>query len=381
MKILFLDQYGDLGGAQACLLDLIPAIQAQDWTAHAAVPGGGPLAARLRATGVIVHTVRAGRSLAIAYNARSIRKVLYQTGCDIVYVNGGRLLPSAAIAAHRRVPLIFHAHWRYTGAAAWAARWSLRKSNASVIGCCRYVTARLGVPEARVHMIPNGVADCGFRERSFERSAGLFIGIIGRIASEKGQLEFLRVASLLAPHFPNVRFVICGAPLFSNLRYHDTVRRRARELGVEFLGWRDDIASVLGQLDLLVIASHEEGLPRVLLEAFSAGVPVVSFPAGGIPEALKDGDTGFLVPDFTAEGLAGRIRSLLEGDPAKLREAARNARRAWEQSYDVAHYRRAITNVLAALAQVSPAGIQPAGPPLHTPPPQPAAPANIPSGK
>ena len=60
MNILFLDQYSYIGGAQACLLDLMPAIHAEGWCAQAAVPGQGPLLGRLRAMGVEVHEVPCG---------------------------------------------------------------------------------------------------------------------------------------------------------------------------------------------------------------------------------------------------------------------------------------------------------------------------------
>lgn len=395
MNILFLDQYSDLGGAQACLLDLMPAIRDRGWAAHAAVPDGGPLVERLRATGVIVHEVHGGgyrpgtKRLAdflrfpfdIARQTRAIRRLFDQTRFDLVYVNGARLLPAAAIAVQGRAPVVFHAHWRYAGAAAMAARWGIRKSGAAVIACCRYVTAPLKVAEQRLHVIPNGVADGGFRERSFDPAAGFRIGIIGRIAPEKGQVEFLGAAALLAPEFPNLRFVICGAPLFADQRYEDKVRRSAGRLPVEFLGWRDDIGSVLRQLDLLVIASSEEGLPRVLLEAFSAGVPAVAFPAGGIPEALEDGRTGFLVQPSSAEALAARIRALMTGDPARLREVAHNTRSAWERFYDLSHYRRGITNLLAALASASPAAVRTSAPTPRTPPPQAAVPGSIPADR
>jgi glycosyltransferase involved in cell wall biosynthesis len=395
MNILFLDQYSELGGAQGCLLDLMPAIVERGWTAHAAVPGGGPLVEQLRSMGVVMHEIRSGpyrsrtKRLAdflrfpfdIARQTRTLRRLLDQTQFDLVYINGARLLPAAAIAVQGRAPMVFHAHWRYAGAAAWMARWSIRRSGATVIACCRYVTAPLGAAEQRLRVIPNGVADCGFRKRSFDAAAGFRIGIIGRIAPEKGQAEFLRAAALLAPEFPNSRFVICGAPLFADQRYQDEVRCRACGLPVEFLGWRNDIASVLEQLDLLVIASSEEGLPRVLLEAFSAGVPVVAFPAGGIPEALEDEQTGFLVQPSSAEALAVRIRTLMTGDPTRFREVAHNARGAWECFYDVSHYRRAIISLLAARASASPAGVRTLAPPLHTPPPQAAVPGSIPADK
>lgn len=395
MNILFLDQYSDIGGAQACLLNLMPAIYAQGWSAQAAVPGQGPLVGRLRALGVQVHEVPCGpyRSgtkrlvdflrfpLDVVRQVQTIRRLINHTQVDLIYVNGARVLPAAAIAAQGRIPIVFHVHWRYTGTAARMARWGIRKSGSVVIGCCRYVIARLGVAEQCLQVIPNGVSDCGFRERSFDTAEGFHIGIIGRIAPEKGQIEFLRAAALLAPQFPNARFVICGASLFGGQRYEDEVRRQAGGLPIEFLGWRDDIGSLLRHLDLLVIASREEGLPRVLLEAFSAGVPVVSFPAGGIPEALTDGQTGFLVQESSAEALAARLRALMTGDPFRLREVAIKARHSWELHYDVSHYQRTIIDLLLTLSSSSRGGVRTATPPSHTPLPQAAAPGNIPADR
>jgi glycosyltransferase involved in cell wall biosynthesis len=395
VNILFLDQYSDMGGAQGCLLDLMPAIHERGWVAHAAVPGEGPLVDRLHATGAFVHAIRCGpyRSgtkrigdylkfpLDIARQVRTIRRLLDQTQFDLVYVNGARLLPAAAIAVSGRVPMVFHAHWRYAGAAAWVARWSIQKSAATVIGYCRYMTPPLDVPRDRLHVISNGVADCGFRERSFDPSMGLRIGIIGRIAPEKGHIEFLRAAALLAPQFPGAHFVICGAPLFSDQQYERKVRRRARGLPVEFLGWQDDVAGVLNKLDLLVVGSTREGPPRVLLEAFSAGVPVVAFPAGGIPEALDDEQTGFLAADCSADALASRIRTVLTGDPARLRQVTRNARRAWESSYNISLFRSRITSLLAGLASAAPGVARTGAQPQRTPPRPAAAQGSIPADR
>ena len=395
MKILFLDQYSEPGGAQACLLDLLPAINARGWTAHAALPRPGPLADKLRSAGVEVHELpcgryRSGRKAAadvlrfpfdVARQAGVLRRLLAETDFDVIYVNGARVLPAAAIAAKGRVPLVFHAHWRYRGAAALAVRWALRRSAATVIAYCRYVTPPLRVPAHRLHVISNGVVDCGFREGSFDPTAGLRIGIIGRIAPEKGQAEFVEAASLLAPEFPSARFVICGAPLFADPRYEVHVRHLARGLPVDFLGWQDNIAGVLRNLGLLVVASTREGPPRALLEAFSAGVPVVAFRAGGIPEALEDERTGFLVPESSAAALAARIRALIAGDPTRLREAAHNARRAWERSHNLALFQNRITSLLADLPAASPAEAPAAAPPPRTPAPPSTAPERTPAGK
>jgi glycosyltransferase involved in cell wall biosynthesis len=169
------------------------------------------------------------------------------------------------------------------------------------------------------------------------------MGIIGKLCRQKGQGDFLRAAKIIADVFPESQFVICGSGDDTELR------SLARGLPVEFLGWRDDIAAVLSELDLLVIASRQEGLPRVMLEAFSAGVPVIAYPAGGMCEAIEDGKTGilapgFLAPEFSPEALASRIGSV----SGELSGVALAARQCWEQRYTVTTYQTRILDVMQA---------------------------------
>jgi glycosyltransferase involved in cell wall biosynthesis len=187
--------------------------------------------------------------------------------------------------------------------------------------------------------------------------------MIGRISPEKGQAEFLRAIALLAPAFPAARFVICGAPILPTGGYLDVVSTLARGLPVEFLGWREDIAAVLAELDLLVVPSKEEGMGRVLPEAFSAGVPVVAFSTGGIPEVVTDTQTGFLVTEMSPEALADRIREIITSDGLALREVASNARRNWEQFYRIGDYQQRIMDLVEELA--SQAGHETGAPPAR----------------
>jgi len=345
VNVLLLDQFSALGGAQQCLLDLLPAIQERGWIARAAIPPGGPLVEILQAHGVPVEEIhcgpyRCGRKSA-ADLSRFAADVPRQTatiaglvaGTDLVYVNGPRLLVAAALATRGRVPMLFHAHHRIgQGIARFLEGAALRYSGAIVAACCNAVGS--SVMSDRIHVIRNGTADLGFVERAFETRR---IGVIGRIAPEKGQAEFLRAAATL----PNARFVICGAPLFGDRAYYDHVIQLAGGLPVEFIDWQEDVGSVMRDLDVLVIPSKEEGTPRVLLEAFSAGLPVVASPVGGIPEVIDDGVTGFLVTD-----LAGTLRKVLESAPKTLRSVALNARREWERRYTVALYRERITALM-----------------------------------
>jgi glycosyltransferase involved in cell wall biosynthesis len=356
VNVLFLDQFSALGGAQQCLLDLLPAIEERGWSARVAVPPGGPLVDLLRARGVPVDEIPCGayecgkKSVAdvlqfaadLPRQTAAIGTLLDQSRTDLVYVNGPRLMLAAAFATRGRAPILFHAH-NYVAqrSARTLEGLALRQSGAAVVACCDAVAQPLRKWATEVHTVPNGTADLGFIDRSFERQHDLRIGIIGRIAPEKGQAEFLRAAALLVRRVSNVRFVICGAPLFGDRTYYNDVLRLAAGLPVEFLDWQDDVAALMRELDVLVIASKHEGMPRVLLEAFSAGLPVVAFPVGGIPEVIEDEVTGFL----TRRGdLAARLQEVLESDPRKLRAIAHNARCKWEQRYTLAAYRDGITN-------------------------------------
>src|SRR5205823_5756094 len=112
---------------------------------------------------------------------------------------------------------------------------------------------------------------------SLRRTRLRHIGVIGRIEPEKGQMDFVRAARSVLRKYPDCRFSIVGAPLFSSAKYLGEVVRASRELPIEFLGWRDDILRVLADLDLLVVPSSPvDSAPRVIFEAFAAGVPVVA---------------------------------------------------------------------------------------------------------
>jgi glycosyltransferase involved in cell wall biosynthesis len=382
MEILFLDQFSVLGGAQLCLLDVLDAVEKRGGHAHIALPGDGPLADRVRSRGFRVAKIPSGpyRSgnknfadffqlpLDVLRQKRILGDLINLSKVDLVYVNGPRLLPAAALAARGRVPVLFHAHNRLNqGYAAGLAGWSIRDSGATVIACSHYVAQPLAryVRESNLHVIPNGTPDAGFRERAFGPGRSWRIGMIGRISPEKGQAEFLEAIALLAPQFPGAKFAICGAPTTPAGKYLNFVSELARGLPVEFLGWRDDIAAVLAELDLLVVPSKDEGMGRVIVEAFSAGVPVVAFGAGGIPEVITDGETGFLVSPATPEELAARIGEIIRSDAEATRRVVTNARRSWERTYTVASYQARIMEVVEQVGLAWRAKHETAAPPAR----------------
>lgn len=202
----------------------------------------------------------------------------------------------------------------------------------------------------RFHLVYNGVR--GPMEQTLRTTKTGRIGVIGRIAPEKGQLEFLDAARLIVQQLPDCRFVISGEPLFVDLtieKYAREVGRRAQGLPIDFLGWRDDVYSVMAGLDLLVVPStREPATTRVILEAFACGLPVVAFASGGIDEVLTDNETGVLVKEHDSGALAAAVVALLRSGEVELQRIGANGRQNWRRRFTVERFQQ---DVLAAIDQ------------------------------
>ncbi|HAU32610.1 MAG: Glycosyl transferase group 1 [Desulfotomaculum sp. 46_296] len=140
------------------------------------------------------------------------------------------------------------------------------------------------------------------------------VGMVARLASQKGVTYFLKAAAMLAMDY-KVNFVIIGdGPL------HRQLEEEALSLGIKdrvvFAGERHDIPYLLPAFDVFVLSSLTEGLPLTILEALAAGCPVVATRVGGIPEIIRDNVNGLLVEPADPAGLAIAVASLLS-DPKK----------------------------------------------------------------
>ncbi|HWD99467.1 MAG TPA: glycosyltransferase family 4 protein [Bryobacteraceae bacterium] len=353
MKILFTDQFAEPGGAQLCLEDVMAEAQARGWTTFLMRPGEGlPASIARYASGG-----KSGRDvLAFAADtiraASAIRRLARKERVDLVYANGPRVLPAVSLSGR---PHVFHLHsalaTRYARA---IAQHSLRNGAARIFAASEFVARPLlQMPCApRVRVVYNGVADQTFRGRSFSPDA-LTVGMLGRISREKGHLDFVRAARGLAQLFPDLQFVIYGAPLFSGDAYEAEVRRVASNVGIRFAGWTDDPSKALHEIDILAVPSGPlESTPRVVIEALSAGTPVVAYPSGGIPELIRPGHTGILTAGTGSAALAQGILDLVI-DRHLMRWISLNGRREWEQRFTVERFAREICDSLAEVAEAS----------------------------
>jgi glycosyltransferase involved in cell wall biosynthesis len=190
----------------------------------------------------------------------------------------------------------------------------------------------LGMARAeQIVVIPSGV-DVGRFARGMDRAAAKsalgvdpsapVAGWIGRHFEQKRPDLVVRAARRIVTEVPDAVFVMVGdGPLVEESR-----AAAAGEPRIRILGHRANVEEVYAALDLMLLASAWEGLPRTVLEAHAAGVPVVSTDVSGVGEVVREGVTGHLAPSGDWETLAARAVSILR-DPS-LREAMSAAARA-----------------------------------------------------
>ncbi len=358
MKILFLDQYSDPGGAQFCLRDLMPEILRRGWESLLMVPGNGQLVGWCQSSKIPTYELplknySSGRKTIrdfwqfgtdVPRAAAAVRTIVKRERIDLVYVNGPRALP-AVVGISR--PVVFHAHHRPRS---WYCRKLVRSivgaTNALVIAVSAYVAR--DYPRARV--IYAGVADLLQGTRTFDRRPAR-IGIIGRIAPEKGQLDFVRAAERLRKNGVSAEFFIHGSPLFADPAYEAQVRSAVQGATVKFCGWADPIERALHNLEIVVVPSGpDEAAARVIMEALSAGAPVVAYRAGGIPEIVDHLRTGLLTERADPESLALAIGTLLE-DRQLMHRLSVAGREEWERRFRVERFRSSVCDLLESRFQ------------------------------
>jgi glycosyltransferase involved in cell wall biosynthesis len=366
MRLLMVDQYGQIGGGQRCFLEAAEGFRAKGWDVYAAVPPNGPLTREMERHCTRVYSLPCGpftstrKSLWDALRLTGqlprqvaiLRRIAREHRIDAIYVNGSQVLPAAALA-YGGLPVLFHVHWVVTQRLAVnIAQWAVRRCGAFVIATSEFVARSAGqvVGPDRIRVVYNGVTAGDGAPRGI--GVPRHIAIVGRVAPEKGQLEFVRAARLALRDAPWLRFTVCGAPMFSGMTYMQQVRQEAKGLPIEFPGWMDDIPAWLSEVDLLVVPSQEsDNIPRVILEAFAAQVPVIAYPSGGIPELIENEVTGLLVRERTPEALARGICSAIEA-PELLTSIATEARRRWERQYSLERFQSDVCDIVEEVVRL-----------------------------
>lgn len=171
----------------------------------------------------------------------------------------------------------------------------------------------------KICVIRSGVELENYRPKLEQKKDGqIIIGMVGRLEPVKGPEYFIRAARVVVERFPDVRFFIVGDGTLRN-RLKLECKKLGISASVEFKGWMEDIPEILPMMDILVLPSLNEAVGRVLIEAAACGVPVVASNVGGVPEIVRDGETGILVQPRNIDSIATAIITLIEDREKRLK--------------------------------------------------------------
>jgi glycosyltransferase involved in cell wall biosynthesis len=144
------------------------------------------------------------------------------------------------------------------------------------------------------------------------------VGFVGRIDAEKGIPDIVHSIPLVLKHMPGVKFLFVGTgPLQGFLS--TKIQELTIADSVIYAGFRKDIPAVMHAIDVLILPSHAEGFGYVLIEAMAAAKPIVATNVGGIPEIVKQGETGFLIGARQPHQLAEAIVTVLQNETLQRR--------------------------------------------------------------
>ncbi len=218
---------------------------------------------------------------------------------------------------------------------------------------------RLGLlGTASTHVIRSGIEIADFARADAlraeaRRALGLpehapVVGTIANFKPQKAPLDFVEVARRVAQARPDARFFFAGD---GELRgaVQAAVARAGLGDRLQLLGWRRDVPALLGALDVLLLTSRWEGLPRVCPQAMAAGRPIVASAVDGVPEAVVDGRNGRLFPAGDLARASAAVLELLadEALAARFGRAGREAVEEFDARRMVEEQERLYTALLA----------------------------------
>jgi glycosyltransferase involved in cell wall biosynthesis len=345
-KILHLVWTFNPAGAERIAQAILERCVREGFEAHACALSGSEVAAKeeWRDKGIRLHDVRKGRGFDFTLPFR-LRRVLVREGISHLHTHNA---VSGFYGAWALVPGIRHVHTEHSNIGRERRLLRLLRlrqlRSASVVAVSRKVATTFsrtgGFAPSKIRLIYNGVRlqapGSDSRERVL-RDLGIpanarLVGTIGNLRPVKDHRTLLRAFAPIAGEMEEAHLLIVGegderVPLEAEIHRLGLAGR------VSLPGFRSDVADLLGSMAVFVLSSRSEGLPVSLLEAMSAGCPVVSTAVGGVPEIIAEGENGLLVPAGSAEALTRSIRFLLSS-PGESARLARRARETVSERFD-----------------------------------------------
>lgn len=339
------------GGVAEHVSSLARGLLERGWAVEAAVSPDSTIAPVLREAGVVVHELELTREPGPSdlHAARALHTLDRERRYSIVHGHSSKAgaLARGVLARPRR--LVYTPHCFAFAAASGTARrraytaieQALVLRSGAVLAVCEWeaelARRHLRGAAARVQVVYNGVPDCGPHDPHPELLAfggdEPLAGLVTVLRPQKDPLLAVRAAARLAEgSFPGRLAIVGNGELAEQVQQEIT----RLDLGdrVRWFPFEGRVGPYLSALDALVLPSAWEALPLAVLEAMSAGLPVVATRVGGVPEAVQDGVTGRLTPPGDAPALAAALAEVL-GDADLRRRWGAAGRSAFERRFRV----------------------------------------------
>ena len=358
MRVLYLVNASQIGGGNRSLQTLWQAIGNSSVEALAVCPSDGPMVELCRGMAVPVkvfaYAQPSWQHPITTLNAYlRWRRLLLECKPDIVHANDFSNARSVAIAAWSlQLPLVchvqFHASESYLR---WVFRFLPKPSafiynSHATLALCQPVLKEV-CPHSRHVLVHNCVDTAVFKKhRHRVGTEGPRVGIVGNLIAIKGHRDFLEMARILTRQGIRAEYWIVGEDIHG-IGYRRELEQSTDVLGlkdrVKFFGFRTDVRELLQQIDVLVVASHEEPFGIVSVEGMACEIPVVGTRVGGIPEVIEDGVTGFVVAPRSPHELASKVAVLLGNLELRRRMGTKGRARAEHLFSSQTHARRIIS--------------------------------------
>lgn len=307
-NILHIIGGGEVGGAEQHVLTLLKSLDQGAFTPNLVCLTQGPFAALAQEHHIPVTTLAMRFPLDLS-PLPSLIRFIRQKNIALVHTHGSRANLLGRLAAkHLKLPCLstVHSSLAQDYLSPWSARVALLLDRltlpltAGIITVSDYLAREVASRGGQnIQTIYNGQLPLTFSSRQQFRaqwqipSEALLLGTIGRLHPAKGQTYLIQAAARLHLKYPNLHLLIIGdGPLRPSLE------SELQQSGLPYTltGYIPQAHQALPALDLFVLPSLSEGMGLVLLEAMQAGVPIVASAVGGVPEVLREGKDGLLVP-------------------------------------------------------------------------------------
>ncbi|MBN1476141.1 glycosyltransferase [Candidatus Sumerlaeota bacterium] len=339
LHVLHVDTGREWRGGQAQALGLLTALSGEpDLRQTLCAPPDSPLAQRASERGVEILRLSLRGEWDLV-SSRAIRRFIREESVGIVHTHDAHA-HAHALGAVRRFPgvrLVVHRRVDFDVGRGWFRRrkWGPRVDHVIAISeGVADVLERCGISRGRISVIPSGVDVAKFDglepDAVVRGDLGVppnapLIGNVAALVDHKGHVYLIDAMEHVLREIPEAHCVIVGE---GELRPHleQRIRKRGLEGHVSLAGWRSDVGQCLDQFDVFCLSSHKEGLCTSLLDAALMRVPLVAFRTGGVPDIVRDGETGWLAPVRDAKALAAAIvEALRDREEARRRAEAAHA--------------------------------------------------------